>query len=267
MLFHTRFYKRPSLFAFFLAAAFCLITLFPHPVCAAAGKGNNISVSLNRTAVTLEHGEIFALKATVTGSSKSPTFKSSKSSVAIVSESGRICGQKPGTADITVRSGKATAICHVTVKKPSVQLNKQRLTLYRNGRARILATVSSGLHPTWKSSNSSIAQVNEYGIVIARRHGTATIRATIDGVTRCCQVIVKSPVIALNKTAIQLKPDHTCQLKAVVSSGQKPSFRTSSARIATVDSEGYITAYRCGTTYITVSEDGTSVRCKITVAK
>lgn len=257
---------------FFTVVSFIILMIFSltlfcsHAVYAASAKAAPEKISLNRTSVTLEHGELFTLKAATTSKTKI-TFQSNKSSVAIVSESGRICGQKPGSADITVRSGKLSAICHVTVRKPTVELNKRRLVLYRNGRARILATVSSGLHPVWSSSKSSIAQVNEYGIVVARKHGTATIRASIDGVTRSCQVTVKSPVITLSKSAVTLKPDQTYHLEAKVSSYQKPKYKSSSPRIATVDSEGYITAYRSGTTWITVSEDGGSARCKVTVRK
>ncbi|MCI8992607.1 MAG: hypothetical protein HFG80_07785 [Eubacterium sp.] len=71
----------------------------------------------------------------VTSNGKLPTFKSSNSAVASVNTYGVVTAKKPGEADIKVSVQGTTAVCKVTVKKPTVTLSKRRLALYRPGTA------------------------------------------------------------------------------------------------------------------------------------
>lgn len=229
-------------------------------------KVNKTKITLGSASMILERGEKIRLTAK-TSSGSDVTYKSSKKSVALVSGDGTITAVKPGEAYITVKADSSTAICKVTVKKPDISLDYTNLTLYRHGRRRILAHVSSRIRPKWKSSNSSVATVTEFGVITARKHGKATITASLDGVSAHCYVTVQSPVITLGKTSVNLKVGQKQTLRADVSSFNKPVFKSSNSKIAKVDENGQITACKAGKAYITVSEDGTSVRCKVTVAK
>lgn len=73
------------------------------------------SVSLNKTKLSLYAGDSGRL--TVKGTSKTLAFKSSRPTVASVSKSGTVTAKKAGSCIITVKSGKKTLKCRVTVKK------------------------------------------------------------------------------------------------------------------------------------------------------
>lgn len=63
---------------------------------------------------------------------------------------------KAGTVKITAKANGVKAVCKITVKKPSVKLNKKKITLYTSGTktAQLKATVNGpSKKVTWKSSN------------------------------------------------------------------------------------------------------------------
>ena len=222
------------------------------------------SITLNKTAASIEHGETVVLSAKHSTSS-AITWKSSKKSVAIVDENGVVTGLKPGTTTITASADGSKATCTITVKSPSLSLNHSSVTLYRGQTLALITKVSSNLAPSFKSNKKSVATVDQNGVITAVKHGTATITATIDGVSKTCAVTVKQPEISLNTTEISLTPGNTYQLKANVSSKNAPAFSSSNSAIATVDSNGCITAIQTGTAYIYVQEDGVKVKCKVKV--
>ncbi len=74
-------------------------------------------VKLNKTKVTLCKGETLQLK--VQNSKKNISWKTSNKKVATVSQSGKVKGQKKGTAVITATVGKKNLKCKITVKNCS----------------------------------------------------------------------------------------------------------------------------------------------------
>ena len=221
-------------------------------------------ISLNKKAVSLEHNACFRLVAKTSNNSE-PTFKSNKISVATVSENGVITGHKPGNAVITVKADNTTVQCTVTVKEPTLKLTTESIKLYRNQTAALSAYVSSGIKPTWKSSKSSVATINENGIIVAKKHGTATITAKVDDISRTCQVTVMSPSITLSDSSVKLKPDQTIKIGMSISSGNVPVWSSNKQSVATVDQYGNITAHKKGSATISVTEDGTTAKCKVRV--
>ena len=127
------------------------------------------------------------------------------------------------------------------------------------------ATVSSGFAPKWKVNRKSIATVDEKGLVTAVKNGTATVTATIDGVSVTCEIIVKSPTIELSAEELILKVGENYTMKADVSSGNKPTWSTSNSKVITVDSNGKIIALKKGKAILYAKEDGATVRCTIYV--
>ncbi|MDD6213532.1 MAG: Ig-like domain-containing protein [Clostridiales bacterium] len=221
-------------------------------------------VTLNQTSLSLEHGDTFQLNGVTSNGSKI-TWKTSKKSVATVSENGLVTALKPGTATITAKADTTSVTCKVTVKKPTVTLNHTSITLYRNDMFQLYAKVSSKIRPTWKSSSKSVAAVDSYGMVKAVKHGTCTITATVDGVSKKCTVKVLSPEITLNASEITLAVGETFPLIARVSSGNPVVWSTSSSKAASVSATGVVTALKKGKSTIYASEDGTKVRCIVHV--
>lgn len=93
----------------------CVIILAMALAMGIGGSAKAASVKLSNTKVTLDEGSSTTLK--VKGTKKKATFKSSRESVATVSKSGVIKGKKAGKCTITVKVGKKTLTCSVTVKK------------------------------------------------------------------------------------------------------------------------------------------------------
>lgn len=194
-----------------------------------------------------------------------PTFKSSSSAIASVNTYGVVTGKKAGTCTITAKIRRAEASCRVTVEKSVVTISDSHITLENGGSARLSATVSTGHEVRWRSSSSSIAGVDEEGIVTAKKCGSAIIRATADGVSAKCRITVKKPSLSLNRSSISLYPEESFRLVASCSSNRPLTFRSSASSVASVDESGQIIARKKGTATITVKVDGVSRMCKVTV--
>ena len=201
----------------------------------------------------------------VTSNGAFPRFSSSKSSIASVNTYGVVTGRKSGTCTITAKIRGAEASCKVTVDKSTVTIDKTSISIENGVSVPLTATVSTGHEVVWKSSASSIAAVDEDGIVTAKKCGSAIIRATADGVTAKCRVTVRKPTLSLSHSRITLYPDDTFSLTVRCSSDRPISFRSSSSAIASVDENGQIYAHKKGTATITVKVDGVSRTCKVTV--
>jgi uncharacterized protein YjdB len=162
----------------------------------------------------------------------------------------------------------------LSINKTSTTLNKgatETLTVTR--------TPSSVSYPTitWTSSNTSVATVDGNGKVTAKANGTATITAkTTDGtnLSKTCTVTVTTPVtgVTVSPTTLTLNVGGTYTLSKTVSpsdaSNKNVTWSTSNTGIATVDSNGKVTAVGKGTCTITCTSSYSSSykgTCSVTV--
>lgn len=227
---------------------------------------NKTKIVLNRNSGTIERGVILNLSATT--STQSPVlWKSSKRSVASVDEYGKVTALKPGESIITATADGSSATCVLTVKSPTIQLDKKVIILYRGENAKLSAEVSSHIAPTWKTHKKSVAIVDQTGQITAIKNGVATISVKVDGVSKSCQVIVLKPEITLGRTEVSMKKGSSLTLSAKVSSNNVPVWTSSNSDIVSVDSNGKITALKKGTANIYASEDGTKERCRVHVTE
>ena len=74
-----------------------------------------VSISLNKTTATIKSGGKLQLKATVKGTTKAVTWKSSNTKVATVDQKGLVTGKQAGVALITASVAGKSATCKVTV--------------------------------------------------------------------------------------------------------------------------------------------------------
>lgn len=153
--------------------ATCSVQVLPAP----------ILISLPYDALTMGVGEPLTLNPSLSaGSASQLTWTSSKPKVVSVNAKGRIKALKKGTATITVKTfnGK-TATCDISVKSApkSIMLDKIKLKLRPYDTHALKATLSknSGAIVRWKSSNKSVAKVNDNGMVTALKEGHVTITA------------------------------------------------------------------------------------------
>ena len=134
----------------------------------------------------------------------------------------------------------------------------------------------------WMSSNPTVATVDGDGRVTGRSAGEATITAITDrGECAACKVTVrkesgdaKSKKPALDHTTlnlvIQYNNAHPSQkLQLINTSGSfvyAYQWMSSNPEVATVDSEGLVTAQKPGTTTVTaLATNGQALRCAVTV--
>lgn len=214
----------------------------------------------------LKIGDSFYLPV-ITSNGKRPRFSSDNSKVASVNTYGKITAKKTGTANITAKISNGEASCKVVVEKTVVSLNKKRVSLENGYSIKLTATSSTGHTVTWKSDKKSIASVDERGWVTAKKPGTATITATVDGTQTSCVVTVKQPGVKLNKTRLTLYRKETAKLSVTSSSKSTPKWKSNKSSVAVVDNYGNVTAVKNGTAVITVTVDGVKKSCEVTVKK
>ncbi len=220
-------------------------------------------------------------------------WSSSDESVAVVDENGYVTAVNSGTAKITVSNVPETpedvvyhAECIITVRNVDIHvervtLDKRTVYLSQPGEtAQLTATVypeNADLKDvSFKSSDESVASVDEYGRITAGKSGTATITAkTLEGgYTAECHVVVSYQLtdisFAVNK--MELKPGESKAVSAVFEPAfvTTPSVEwyTTNSRVATVDEHGLVTAVAVGKADVKCrSTDGTNIAavCHVSV--
>ncbi|MDD6645462.1 MAG: Ig-like domain-containing protein [Oscillospiraceae bacterium] len=195
-----------------------------------------ISVTTDKTAVTLKNGASTTVKATVNGGDLGYTteWASSNEKVAVVDQNGKITAKGKGKADVTVKvqnPGSETdvfvATVKVTVTQPVTSVRASSVTVYNGKTAKIKVTVSpsnaSNKAVTYSSSNKSVATVTSAGVVKGVKPGTAyiTVKAK-DGSGKYtkCKVTVKqqkATKVNLSKTKATIaKKGKTVKIKATL---------------------------------------------------
>jgi len=246
-------------------------------------------ITLNYSTKTIVVGTTAQLAATASPSNAndtSVTWSSSDTSVATVSNNGLVTGVANGTCTITATandgSGKS-ASCTVTITTlvTGITLSSSTLTVNAGATSQLTATASpdnaTDKTVTWSSSDTNVATVNSSGVVTGVSRGTCTITATAkdgSGKSASCAVTVNQLVtgITLNNTTLKVKEGNTSQLTATVSPSNandtSVTWSSSNTEVATVNSDGLVTALTEGTCTITVTANdgsGKSVICVVTV--
>jgi len=260
--------------------ASCAVTVKPAAV---------TDVLLDKAAVTMKVGESLVLNATVLPENvtdKTIQWNSSAPNVVKV-ENGKLTALAEGNATISAKCGEKSAFCAVTVQKSdiaaeSVTLDKTTLELTINGSAKLTATVlpeeTAVKTVQWSSSEETVAKVAADGTVTGLKEGTAIITAKCGEKSAECTVTVKSSLIVLMPTSIQLDqtslnltPGSAVKLTATVLPDSVPdksvTWSSDAPTIAEVLSDGTVTAKSAGIATITAkTTNGLTITCAVTVA-
>lgn len=170
----------------------------------AACKVTVATVKLNASSMPLQVGtstKALKVASKTVKKDKVKAWKSSDSSIASVSKSGKVTAKKTGKATLTVtmKSG-AKATCKVTVqnekvttKKLTLSKKKATLTVKQSVKLGVKRNpISAKEKITWSSSNKKVATVSKSGKVTAKKAGKATITAkTSNGKKATCKITVK----------------------------------------------------------------------------
>lgn len=209
------------------------------------------------------------------------SYTSSDPAVLVVDENGNMVAVSAGTAEVALSSkdGKITASKTIeVVVTPTGITTTDALTLTAGETATLETAVApddaTHVAISYTSSDDAVATVSDVGEVTAVAAGDATITAAVDGTTLSadCKVTVLPAIesVELNYTALSLRPEGTARLTYTVAPEEAladtVTYTSSDEAVATVDTEGNVTAVADGTAAITVEVNGVSAECEVTVS-
>ncbi|MCD7715208.1 MAG: Ig-like domain-containing protein [Lachnospiraceae bacterium] len=145
----------------------------------------------------------------------------------------------------------------------TVKISKTSTTLIRGQTVKLKITGTSS-KVKWSSSKKSVATVNSNGKVTAKKKGTATITASVDGKKYTCKVKVITPSISDKELYLNVG----CTYNLAISGTKKTvTWKSSNKKVATVNKKGKVTAKGIGATTITATVLGKKYKCVVTVTK
>jgi uncharacterized protein YjdB len=256
------------------------------------------TVGVAPTPDTLAVGGTVQLTATIkdqngaTMSGLTPAWSSSATGVATVNSSGRVTAVAVGTATITAtdsgKSGTAKVVVTATAPPPPtvarVVVTPASVADTIGQRQQFSASVLdsagkalTGQTVTWSSTAPSVASVNSSGNSTALAAGSASIVATVSGVTGSAQLTVTAPApavttVTVSPSSVTLDLAAIAQLAATVKdqygnvmSGASVTWSSSTTGIATVSAGGLVVAVGAGSTTIRATSGAKSGTATITV--
>ena len=212
-------------------------------------------------------------------------WTSDNAPVARADGSGQVTAAGNGTATITATAGSVSGSATVSVAQSvsAVTVSPAADTLVAGDTLRLAAEATDAnghlvAEPefSWASSDTSVAVVDDAGLVSGVGAGQAEVTAAASGVTDRADLTVVAPA----PTAIAVTPDtvalaalgQTVQLSAEVRDqigrameGVRVSWSSTDTTIALVDSAGLVTAVGSGTTTITAEAGDASGEAVVTV--
>jgi uncharacterized protein YjdB len=251
------------------------------------------SVQVAPEEVTVAPGEMVHLAAAAVGAEGQPldveiAWSTGNVEVAVVSPSGVVRAVAPGTVQIRAEAMGQYGTAVVTVAAPPlivarIEPTTDGVVTLHIGDTRQLgvrAYAADGAEIVgrpvgWTSDDESVATVTAAGTLTAREFGTATITATVEGVTAQIAVDVRSLVARVDMdpgaAALPVGEHVRITASARTASGQtlqRPiTFTSGNQAVATVDQTGLVTARGEGTATIVATVDGQQGRTDIRVVE
>ncbi len=199
-----------------------------------------------------------------------------------------ITGKDPGETTINIISPQTGVnTIHVIVKQPStsVSLSPKSLNLKSGESEKVIATLSPANSTdtlVWSSLNTSVAQVDENGLVTAVKEGTTFIRVqAFNGqtmrTTEIIQVVVQDGLkgVTLDSLSKTIKVGEKVTLEPIFNPktayDKTMTWKTADSSIASIATSGesnvVVTGVKAGVTLITgtAKDGGYTVSCLVTV--
>ena len=204
------------------------------------------------------------------GSFDEVTWSTSSKKIATVDANGVVTPVKTGTVTITVKAANGKKD---TVKVKVVDGKKPKsVTLDQSGTINVYIgyplQLNTSLNPSdsltilkWSSSSSKVASVDQNGLVIPKKKGTATITVkTYNGKKDTVKVKVLDPAPQSVSLELALKSGSSMQLSSSLNptisiNHTSLTWTSSDTSVVRVDSNGYVTAVGRGTATVTISTD------------
>lgn len=257
----------------------------------ADGTGSTVvtSIALNYSSLTLVQGDSRTVSAELTPSNatnKTIIWSTSNSSVAIVDSNGKVTGVSTGSCTLTATVGGISSSIPITVQQTNSEIPVERLTLTPTALEVPLGDgvrVSASIEPSnasnqtisWAISDTSIASVDSTGRVFGLSYGNTFLTATADGLSTTIPVKVSNitiiPITSIELSVGSLNLGVGQSDKVYVNilpanaTNQVVNWQLSDDSIATIDSNGIVTALGVGGCYLTATVGDFSKSIPITV--
>lgn len=161
----------------------------------------------------------------------------------------------------------------------NIRMNISQATIQSGGQYQLSAIITpadASKSLRWTSSNPNVAIVDNNGLVTGRSSGTSTITCTTtDGsnISASCTITVAQLITSISmQGSLEMNTGNTYRLSVSISpasaTGKSLKWNSSNGNVATVSSDGTVTAKSPGTANITcVTTDGSkkSATCTVTV--
>lgn len=221
---------------------------------------------------------------------KKISFSSSNTAVATITTEGAVIGVSVGSATVSATADGKSATVPVTVtpeQAATVIVTPSSFTMRRNGTRQFTAVarnaqnvVIAGSVFRWSSSNSSVASVDQNGLVTAVAPGPVVITAESNQTIGRADITVTEPLIgscsvspASTKITVSQQTQPTVTLRdtagnVLPNTGRSIGWTSDNEVAATVGANGLVTGRKAGTARITASSlESTSsgVSCGTTV--
>ena len=158
----------------------------------------------------------------------------------------------------------------------TLSLDQTALELTAGGTGKLTATGAEGI--TWASSNAGVAAVGEDGTVTAVAAGTATISASAEGAdpVTCTVTVKEAPkkdlvlrsIYQSEGTSLEQFTMHMGEPvvpMTVDGTDSTVKWSTENSGVATVNSDGEVTAVSPGKTMVVAEVDGQTLKCEVWV--
>lgn len=239
-------------------------------------------IEIDKKEATLDVGEKLQLNELYIPSNATRAnveWSSSDEKIAVVNENGLVTAKGKGTVKIVAKVGSKTASSTINVIKlvTGISLSKSVVNLNVGDGYNLVATVlptdASDKKVTYTSSNPNIAIVSNSGLIKGLKKGSCEVIVKASN-GKTAKVVVNVSEVPLSSISFDTK-DKTLSVGDTwkINTTLKPSnvtnksvtWKSGTPSVATINSDGLITARSGGGSTITATSGGKSVSIKITV--
>lgn len=219
-------------------------------------------------------------------SGRTITWSSANPLVATVSSAGIVSAVGAGTTVISAESGGRIAETNVVVieRAASITLTPAAIRVPRGRTEPVSAVIRNAAGTilterrvvTWRTSAPTIATVDADGTVTGVANGTASVTATVDGMSGVAAITVVDPVatVLVTPATVNLSSGMTQQMTASARdakggavTGRPVLWTSSNPAVVSIGASGVVTAVSPGSAVITATVEGVDATATVTVLR
>ncbi len=189
-----------------------------------------------------------------------PVYEVTNTKIATISDDGVITAHSYGSTKITAKLLGVKYSLSVIVDNPILKSNDISILNNVTFKQTILKSHSTNI--IWSSDDPEIASVTNKGVIVPQKTGKTNIHVNVNGRDLVCHVKVDKPVISENVHTLQTGETFDLSLKETE---YTPIWKSSNAKVATVDNNGHVVALKHGITTISTKINKVTFKCKVTV--